>query len=120
MIPIDVRFSSSRWLRARRCNLVRAFHLSDMRGSRYEKVLLYSLILTKRKNLREEIKAETACRKIPLITHEVVYCNFFSLVRHGTAIVKREMTRRCSIFVISKKRKKMRKMCYCGFYKTAI
>ena len=53
--------------------------------------------ITKRKNLWEEIKAETAGRKIPLITHEVVYCNAILQVRHGATIVKREITKQVNV-----------------------
>ena len=70
-MSIDVRFSSFSRVRKRRCNLVRAFHFSDMRGSRYEKVVFFSLISENVKTSGNEIKAETMYRKIPLITHEV-------------------------------------------------
>ena len=72
---IDARFSSFRMpsfrLRARRYNLDRAFpiwQVTDMKKCCF--FLLYCI--TKRKNLWEEIKAETTYRIIPYATYEVV------------------------------------------------
>ena len=70
-MSIDVRFSNFSGLRTRRCNLVRAFHFSDMRGSRYEKMMFFSLISKKVKTSGNENNSETTYRKIPLITHEI-------------------------------------------------
>ena len=78
-MSIDVRFSSFGGIRTRRCNLVRAFHFSDIRGSRYEKVMFFSLLSENVKTSGNKIKAETTYRKIQ--------------IRHGAKTTMRELVK---------------------------